>query len=53
MTATPDLPGGDALQSARAFAATDPYVTEGVVTSWTARPWRTVVGNDAALPTQP
>ncbi|MGK3648707.1 YciI-like protein [Pseudarthrobacter enclensis] len=40
----------NALDVAQAFAAADPYVTGGVVTSWTARPWTTVVGNDAATP---
>jgi uncharacterized protein YciI len=45
--------GPDALENARAFAAVDPYVTERVVTSWTARPWRTVVGTDAASPAHP
>ncbi|MET3566976.1 MULTISPECIES: YciI-like protein [Microbacteriaceae] len=45
--------GEDALETARSFAAVDPYVTEGVVRSWTARPWRTVVGNDAATPVRP
>src|SRR5689334_15443454 len=45
--------GEDALETARSFAAVDPYVTEGVVGSWTARPWRTVVGNDAATPVRP
>jgi len=42
--------GENALEAARAFAAADPYVIGGVVTSWTARPWTTVVGNDAATP---
>ncbi|MBP2266234.1 uncharacterized protein YciI [Pseudarthrobacter sp. PvP004] len=45
--------GTDALQTARAFAAADPYVINGVVTSWTARPWRTVVGNEATTPIRP
>lgn len=45
--------GPDALETARGFAAVDPYVTEGVVTSWNARPWRTAVGNDAAAPVYP
>lgn len=29
---------------AEAFAAADPYVTQGVVTSWRVREWVTVVG---------
>ncbi|MFJ2978860.1 MULTISPECIES: YciI-like protein [unclassified Curtobacterium] len=45
--------GDDALGRARAFAATDPYVTGGLVTSWTARPWTTVVGDLAAGPVRP
>ena len=45
--------GEDALEEARAFAAADPYVTAGVVTSWTARPWTTVVGTEAATPVRP
>lgn len=45
--------GPDAVETARSFAAVDPYVTAGVVTSWTARPWRTVVGNEAATPVHP
>jgi uncharacterized protein YciI len=45
--------GTDALQKARDFAAVDPYVTGGVVASWAARPWRTVVGHDAATPVKP
>lgn len=45
--------GEKALESARAFAAADPYVTGGVVASWTARPWTTVVGKEAATPVRP
>lgn len=45
--------GDNALEAAKAFAAADPYVAGGVVTSWTARPWTTVVGNDAATPVRP
>ena len=29
---------------AEAFARTDPYVTEGLVTGWRVRPWNVVVG---------
>ncbi|MGA3156464.1 MAG: YciI-like protein [Steroidobacteraceae bacterium] len=32
------------------FAATDPYVTGGLVTRWSVREWTTVVGNDATKP---
>lgn len=45
--------GGNALEAAKAFAASDPYVAAGVVTSWTARPWTTVVGKEAATPVRP
>ncbi|WP_136054300.1 YciI-like protein [Microbacterium sp. K24] len=45
--------GDDALERARAFAAADPYVTGGLVTEWTARPWTTVVGAAAAAPVRP
>lgn len=45
--------GVNALGAARAFAAADPYVTAGVVSSWTARPWTTVVGRDATTPVRP
>lgn len=31
----------------RAFAAADPYVTEGVVHGWRVREWTTVVGEGA------
>ena len=36
--------------AARAFVAADPYVTAGLVTRWSVRPWTTVVGNSAATP---
>jgi uncharacterized protein YciI len=29
---------------AESFARADPYVTEGLVTSWQVRPWNVVVG---------
>ena len=43
---------GDSPAAAEAFAASDPYVLNGVVTSWRVREWTTVVGKDAqvALP---
>lgn len=31
---------------AEAFAAHDPYVTEGLVRTWTVRPWTVVIGQD-------
>lgn len=36
--------------AAAAFAAADPYVTQGLVTGWRVVPWRTVVGEGAATP---
>jgi uncharacterized protein len=35
------------------FAASDPYVVEGIVTSWRIRGWTTVVGSDATTPVHP
>lgn len=35
------------------FAATDPYVVNGLVTKWRVRIWTTVVGEDAAVPISP
>lgn len=32
--------------AAEAFAARDPYVTAGLVTRWTVRPWTVVIGQD-------
>jgi uncharacterized protein YciI len=45
--------GETALDDARRFAAADPYVHAGVVVSWTAQPWTTVVGDIAATPVRP
>jgi hypothetical protein len=36
-----------------AFARTDPYVLNGLVTSWRVRPWTTVAGSTAANPVRP
>lgn len=33
-----------------AFVAADPYVREGLVTSWTIRPWTVVVAEGAERP---
>jgi uncharacterized protein YciI len=41
---------GDSPAAAEAFAAADPYVTNGLVTRWRVRPWSTVVGEGAAAP---
>lgn len=40
--------GGDGPAAAEAFARADPYVREGLVTSWQVREWTTVVGPLAA-----
>ena len=42
---------GDSPAVAEQFAATDPFVLNGVVTRWTVREWNTVVGADATVPT--
>jgi len=42
---------GSSPAAALAFAAADPYVTNGLVTRWRVREWTTVVGPDAAVPT--
>jgi uncharacterized protein len=44
---------GDTPEVARRFAAADPYVRNGLVTSWRVRPWTTVVGATAATPVRP
>lgn len=36
-----------------AFAAADPYVSEGLVLDWTLKPWTTVIGTLAATPIRP
>jgi uncharacterized protein YciI len=43
---------GHSADAAAAFAAADPYVVNGLVTTWRVREWTTVVGRDAevALP---
>src|SRR5215210_3723062 len=40
---------GDSPAAAEAFAAADPYVTNGLVTRWRVRTWTTVVGDGAAV----
>jgi len=46
---------GDSPAAAEAFAAADPYVSNGLVTRWRVREWTTVVGRDAQvkLPVEP
>ena len=34
---------GDSPAAAEAFAAVDPYVTDGLVASWTVRQWNEVL----------
>ena len=41
---------GASPAAAEAFAKSDPYVREGIVTRWRVREWTTVVGNDAENP---
>ncbi|WP_431247485.1 YciI-like protein [Leifsonia xyli] len=45
--------GDDPVAAATRFAEADPYVVNGVVSSWTARPWTTVIGEGAATPIRP
>jgi len=40
---------GVSPDAAEAFAAADPYVTNGLVTRWRVREWATVVGRDAEV----
>ena len=40
---------GTSPASAEEFAKTDPYVVNGVVTSWRVREWTTVVGDNPAV----
>lgn len=44
---------GDSPDVAERFARSDPYVTEGLVTSYKVRLWNTVVGDMAAAPVRP
>ncbi|HEX7036547.1 MAG TPA: YciI-like protein [Pseudomonadales bacterium] len=44
---------GDSAEAAERFAAADPYVENGLVTSYRVRPWTTVVGEQAATPVRP
>ena len=43
---------GESPQVAERFAATDPYVVNGLVTRWRVRGWSTVVGSLATTPTR-
>jgi uncharacterized protein YciI len=44
---------GDSPAAAERFAQGDPYVKNGLVTSWRVRQWTTVIGDDAANPIRP
>jgi hypothetical protein len=44
---------GDSPAVAEEFARADPYVTNGLVRSWSVRPWTTVAGETAATPVRP
>ena len=44
---------GDSPAAAERFAKADPYVVQGLVTSWRVRQWNTVIGTDAANPVRP
>ncbi|MBL8522059.1 MAG: YciI family protein [Betaproteobacteria bacterium] len=44
---------GDSPKVAEDFASADPYVLNGVVTSWRVREWNTVVGDNPALVVDP
>jgi uncharacterized protein len=41
---------GSSPQVAQSFAEADPYVINGLVTSWKVRKWVTVAGKDAENP---
>jgi len=41
---------GPPSRPAEAFAKSDPYVTNGLVTEWRVRKWTTVVGQGASTP---
>jgi uncharacterized protein len=44
---------GDSSAVAEAFAASDPYVVNGLVTRWYVREWTTVAGESASTPVRP
>jgi hypothetical protein len=41
---------GGSTEPAEEFATNDPYVKNGLVTSWRVRKWTTVLGDGASLP---
>ncbi|MBI4913627.1 MAG: YciI family protein [Acidobacteria bacterium] len=44
---------GDSPEVAARFAAQDPYVKNGLVSSWRVHRWVTVAGDGAEAPTRP
>jgi uncharacterized protein YciI/heme-degrading monooxygenase HmoA len=44
---------GDSSEVAEKFARADPYVTSGAVKRWYVREWKTVAGEDSAMPIRP
>lgn len=44
---------GETPEVAEAFARTDPYVLNGLITRWRVREWTTVVGDLAMTPIRP
>ena len=44
---------GDSPKVAEDFAKGDPYVTNGLVKSWSVRQWLTVAGDAASNPVRP
>lgn len=44
---------GSSSEAASSFAKVDPYVVNGLVTTWSVREWTTVVGENAATPIYP
>ena len=44
---------GDSPKAAEDFAKSDPYVLNGLVTSWRVREWTTVVGDNPSLHVDP
>jgi uncharacterized protein YciI len=44
---------GSSPEVASSFAKGDPYVVNGLVTTWSVREWTTVVGENAATPIYP
>ena len=41
---------GETPEAAEHFAMNDPYVINGLVTSWRVRKWQTVIGDGAVFP---